>query len=148
MVGNHVDCRVLQRLAAEHLPEASAQLEQLDVGIQLITTRWFLCLWSSVLPSEALYRVWDFLFVCGPTAVMQAILPHSPLFALVTRGCSSVDGYQGVDGHAPINSDAYIRTSRPTFANAPSFQCTTPPPARAVCARLHAFRGPFRAGVV
>lgn len=74
MVGNHVDCRVLQRLTAEQLPEVHNQLVELDVGIQLITTRWFLCLWSSVLPPTALYRVWDFLFACGPTAVMQAAL--------------------------------------------------------------------------
>ena len=74
MVGNHVDCRVLERLTAEHLPETAAQLKQLDASIQLVTTRWFLCLWSSVLPSTALLRIWDFLFVCGPAATMQAAL--------------------------------------------------------------------------
>ncbi|KAL1499615.1 hypothetical protein AB1Y20_011814 [Prymnesium parvum] len=74
MVGNHVDCRVLERLTAEHLPDVAAHLKQLDASIQLICTRWFLCLWSSVLPPAVLLRVWDFLFVCGPTATMQVAL--------------------------------------------------------------------------
>ena len=74
MVGNHVDCRVLSMLASEHLPRLTERLAALDVTVQLLTTRWFLCLWSSVLPVRALYRLWDVLFVVGPAATMQAAL--------------------------------------------------------------------------
>ena len=74
MVGNHIDCRVLAKLTAEHLPRLAARLAELDVSVQLLTTRWFLCLWSSVLPVRALHRLWDLLFVMGPAGSMQAAL--------------------------------------------------------------------------
>jgi len=74
MVGNHIDCRVLAILTAEHLPELAKRLHDLDVTVQLLTTRWFLCLWSSVLRTESLHRLWDFLFVSGPAATLQAAL--------------------------------------------------------------------------
>ena len=74
MVGNHIDCRVLATLTTEHLPRLAQRLAALDVSVQLLTTRWFLCLWSSVLPAAALSRLWDFLFVTGPQATMQAAL--------------------------------------------------------------------------
>lgn len=38
MTGNHVDCRVLNQLAAEHLPRLSAQLKALDASLQLLAT--------------------------------------------------------------------------------------------------------------
>ena len=74
MVGNHIDCRVLASLTSEHLPKLAARLAALDVSVQLLTTRWFLCLWSSVLPLKALHRMWDLLFVTGPAATMQTAL--------------------------------------------------------------------------
>jgi len=74
MVGNHVDCRVLAILTAEHLPALAKHLHELDVTVQLLTTRWFLCLWSSVLGTASLHRLWDYLFVIGPAATMQAAL--------------------------------------------------------------------------
>lgn len=74
MVGNHIDCRVLAKLTSEHLPRLAARLAALDVSVQLLTTRWFLCLWSSVLPVHALHRLWDLLFVIGPAGTMQAAL--------------------------------------------------------------------------
>ena len=74
MVGNHIDCRVLSRLTTEHLPRLAAHLRKLDVTVQLLTTRWFLCLWSSVVPTAALHRLWDLLFTAGPPSTMQVAL--------------------------------------------------------------------------
>ena len=74
MIGYHIDCRVLSTLTAEHLPRLANRLNQLDVTVQLLTTRWFLCLWSSVLADSALHRLWDCLFVSGPEMSMQAAL--------------------------------------------------------------------------
>ena len=74
MVGNHIDCRVLSTLTANHLPRLATRLHELDITAQLLTTRWFLCLWSSVLTEASLHRLWDFLFVSGPGSTMQAAL--------------------------------------------------------------------------
>ena len=65
MAGNHVDCRVLSRLTAEHLPRLSAQLKELDASLQLLAARWFLCFWASCVGVRATHRLWDLLFVCG-----------------------------------------------------------------------------------
>ena len=83
MVGNHIDCRVLASLTSEHLPKLAARLTALDVSVQLLTTRWFLCLWSSVLPLKALHRMWDLLFVTGPAATMQTALACMSLCASI-----------------------------------------------------------------
>ena len=103
MTGNHVDCRVLSRLTAEHLPRLSAQLkahdaplqplqpyvprlqpyvprlqphvsQALDASLQLLAARWFLCFWASCVSVDATHRLWDLLFVCGPASVMQACM--------------------------------------------------------------------------
>ena len=94
MMGNHVDCRVLGLLTTQHLPRLADGLKSLEVSTQL-SPRGGLCFWASVhaaaqsargpaivarnspsrrppclsvLPPEALLRIWDVLFVLGPTA--------------------------------------------------------------------------------
>lgn len=74
MTGNHVDCRVLERLTAEHLPKLSAQLKALDASLQLLAARWFLVFWSSCVTTDATHRLWDLLFVYGPPATMLVAL--------------------------------------------------------------------------
>jgi hypothetical protein len=74
MFGNHIDCRVLARLVAERLPRLDVRMRELEVSAQLLTARWFLCLWASVLPLPALFRVWDVLFVGGPPMALQLAL--------------------------------------------------------------------------
>lgn len=90
MVGNHVDCRVLATLTSEHLPKLSVRLAELDISIQLLTTRWFLCLWSSVLPVRALHRLWDYLFVMGPAGTMQAAMACMHVCEIPTMGSTDI----------------------------------------------------------
>ena len=90
MVGNHIDCRVLATLTSEHLPRLSMRLAELDISVQLLTTRWFLCLWASVLPVRALHRLWDLLFVTGPAATMQVALACMHLCDAPTADSSDI----------------------------------------------------------
>ena len=59
MRGNAVDCHVLGALSRADCPHLAERLEALDVTVPLLATRWFLCLWVSVLPHSSLLRVWD-----------------------------------------------------------------------------------------
>eukprot|EP00967_Tisochrysis_lutea_P025152 scaffold28953_cov35-Tisochrysis_lutea.AAC.1 len=74
MVGNHVDCHVLHGLCVRRIPKLASRLAELDISMQLLCARWFLCLWSSVLPHASLVRVWDYLFAMGPCATMPLAL--------------------------------------------------------------------------
>ena len=59
---------------AERLPMLSHVCTDSRGHPKLLTTRWFLCLWSSVICTSSLHRLWDFLFVNGPAATMQVAL--------------------------------------------------------------------------
>jgi hypothetical protein len=104
MVGNHIDCRVLSTLTSEHMPRLAGRLAALDVSVQLLTTRWFLCLWSSVLPVHALHRLWDLLFVSGPAATMQAAVACMTLCEPVVLAARDI-------GEALTNVKEALRTS-------------------------------------
>lgn len=72
MEGSFTDCRVLSELLGEAQPEVAAKLRALDVDVAPLASRWFLCLWSSILAPEPLLRTYDALFVLGPTATLHA----------------------------------------------------------------------------
>ena len=74
MAGSFIDCRVLAELLARRLPDVSNHLAELDVSVQLLATRWFLSLWSSVLPPPTLLRVYDALFTLGPPTTLLVAL--------------------------------------------------------------------------
>lgn len=74
MTGSIVDCMVLAEMLRKKMPDVALKLEQLEVSVQLISTRWFLCLWSSVLPPPTLLRVYDALFALGPHSTLIVAL--------------------------------------------------------------------------
>jgi hypothetical protein len=46
-------------------PRFLERLKQLNIDIQVMTSRWFICLFVDALPVETLFRVWDCLFLEG-----------------------------------------------------------------------------------
>ena len=74
MTGSVVDCKVLAELLARRMPDVAAKLSALEVSVQLLATRWFLCFWSSILPPATLVRVYDVLFTIGPHATLLVAL--------------------------------------------------------------------------
>ncbi|CAL5342334.1 unnamed protein product [Camellia sinensis] len=55
--GCHVEQRVFKDLIVKKCPRIAAHLEALDFDVSLVTTEWFLCLFSKSLPSEVLFHV-------------------------------------------------------------------------------------------
>ncbi|XP_058070763.1 uncharacterized protein LOC131219565 [Magnolia sinica] len=72
--GCHVEQRVFKDLLAKKCPRIAAHLEAMEFDVSLVTTEWFLCLFSKSLPSETTLRVWDILFNEGAKVLFHVAL--------------------------------------------------------------------------
>lgn len=74
MAGVIRDARVLNSLMSDQLPTLAKQLHDLEIPAEVLAPRWFLSLWSSHLPPDALLRVYDALFTLGPHMIFNIAL--------------------------------------------------------------------------
>eukprot|EP00271_Cylindrocystis_brebissonii_P007501 TRINITY_DN21072_c0_g1_i1.p1 TRINITY_DN21072_c0_g1~~TRINITY_DN21072_c0_g1_i1.p1 ORF type:complete len:449 (-),score=102.27 TRINITY_DN21072_c0_g1_i1:1650-2996(-) len=65
LAGTHVEQRVLKDLLLKRLPKVCAHFETIGFDVTLVTTEWFLCLFTRTFPTETSLRVWDILFSEG-----------------------------------------------------------------------------------
>ncbi|CAJ2633564.1 TBC1 domain family member 2A-like protein [Trifolium pratense] len=72
--GCHVEQRVFKDLLAKKCPRIATHLEVLEFDVSLVTTEWFLCLFSKSLPSETTLRVWDVIFYEGAKVIFNVAL--------------------------------------------------------------------------
>ncbi|KAI8112700.1 hypothetical protein M9434_004021 [Picochlorum sp. BPE23] len=64
--GCHVEMRSLDMLVESKLPKLAKHMKGLECGMTMLATEWFLCLFSTTLPAETTFRIWDALFSEGP----------------------------------------------------------------------------------
>ncbi|KAI4331026.1 hypothetical protein MLD38_029255 [Melastoma candidum] len=72
--GCHVEQRVFKDLLVKKCPRIATHLEAMDFDVSLVSTEWFLCLFSKSLPSETTLRVWDILFYEGAKVLFHVAL--------------------------------------------------------------------------
>lgn len=72
--GCHVEQRVFKDFLSKKCPRIAAHLEEIEFDVSLVTTEWFLCLFSKSLPSETTLRVWDVLFHEGAKVLFHVAL--------------------------------------------------------------------------
>eukprot|EP01132_Coremiostelium_polycephalum_P006139 gene6139-7648_t len=66
LLGSQVDMIVFDKLVQQHIPNVHQHLQNYCVSLPLLSTKWFMCLFIGVLPTEITLRIWDHLFVeCG-----------------------------------------------------------------------------------
>jgi len=63
--GAVLDQAVFSSLLENLEPGISSKLKEYNLPVELITTKWFICLYASVLPTETFFRVWDCFFLEG-----------------------------------------------------------------------------------
>mmetsp|Transcript_63708 Transcript_63708/g.142089 ORF Transcript_63708/g.142089 Transcript_63708/m.142089 type:complete len:177 (+) Transcript_63708:1888-2418(+) len=67
-----VEQAVFSGFVKEISPQVHAHFEELGVPLEMLSTRWFLCLFIDVLPAQTLLRVWDVMLWEGPTVLLRA----------------------------------------------------------------------------
>lgn len=71
MTGISVEQKVFKSLLAMKLPKLSAHLESLDLDINPILVRWFLCLYVSVFSLEGSIRVFELFMYEGSKFLLR-----------------------------------------------------------------------------
>lgn len=73
VIGAQIDQRVLQDLVKDHLGQLHDKLETLGI-LSMISISWFLTLFLSVMPFEAVVQIMDCFFYEGPKVIFQVAL--------------------------------------------------------------------------
>ncbi|KAH3758621.1 TBC1 domain family member 2B [Pelomyxa schiedti] len=65
MLGAQIDLRILKELVTQNFPNEHQHLENMSLSLPLLCTKWFLCVFISLLPTETCLRVWDSFLLYG-----------------------------------------------------------------------------------
>ena len=74
MPGLLTDLRVLELLVKQELPALARHIEGLGAPWALLASKWFICLYSEVLPTETVLRVWDIVFYEGSKILFRVAI--------------------------------------------------------------------------
>ena len=74
LVGCQVELRVLEGLLQDKLPKLAHHFEAMGCPLAMLTTDWFLCAYSKVVPAETAVRIWDCLFAEGAKVLFRVAL--------------------------------------------------------------------------
>lgn len=74
MSGLIEDISILEQLLDQRVPALCQHIDKLGMTLTTVTTKWFICLLSEVLPVETTLRVWDCLFFEGRKVFIQLVL--------------------------------------------------------------------------
>lgn len=65
MSGLIVDVGVFVELVRVHVPEVYSHVRSIGLSWTVLLTKWFICIFSEVLPTETVFRIWDCIFSEG-----------------------------------------------------------------------------------
>jgi len=69
MVGLQIDQWVLKKLIDSKLPRIAKHFEKCQMDISLNSTRWFMCLYTTIFPFPTVLRIWDIMFCRGSATI-------------------------------------------------------------------------------
>ncbi|XP_076805568.1 growth hormone-regulated TBC protein 1-like [Clavelina lepadiformis] len=74
MIGLRAEMNVIDDLVREKFPEVQQKIDVYKVPWTLVASKWFVCLFVDVVPTETVLRVWDCLFFEGSKVLIRAAL--------------------------------------------------------------------------
>ena len=74
LLGVLIDLRVFQAIMREKLPFLARHLDNFDFGLDLLLTKWLICLFVNHLPLETELAVWDLFMIKGVTVLFRVAI--------------------------------------------------------------------------
>nr|CAI5862228.1 unnamed protein product [Callosobruchus analis] len=74
MTGLLTDLDVLDDLIYKYEPVVSRHIKAIGMPWAMGTTKWFICIFAEVLPTETVYRIWDCLFYEGSKIIFRVAI--------------------------------------------------------------------------
>jgi len=85
------DTAVLEELLQERVPAVHAVIREHRFDMLFICSKWFLCLFATILEGETLFRVWDVIIVDGIEAIFRVALAILAMSSDAMMKASSCD---------------------------------------------------------
>ena len=115
MSGCHVDQECLRHLVMERFGESLRSSSLLGADWEVVTCKWFLCIFVNCLPLAATLRVWDVFFHDGEEALFRISLAIFKLYHEEPTNCCTGGGNQRDPG-ARVGSSTRALASLQKFA--------------------------------
>jgi len=74
LLGVLIDLKVFKDLMSKRLPKLCKHLEKQDFDVDLLLTKWLICLFVNHLPLETEFLVWDLFFLKGSQVIFRVAL--------------------------------------------------------------------------
>ncbi|EFP07853.1 hypothetical protein CRE_26486 [Caenorhabditis remanei] len=91
MIGLRRDMHVLHSLLREHCPRVVVTLEKLDVGLDMLVGKWFVCWFVESLPMETVLRLWDCMIYEGDEWLFKVAVTLFRSNMIAISSCETID---------------------------------------------------------
>ncbi|CAD6196649.1 unnamed protein product [Caenorhabditis auriculariae] len=107
MSGLRRDMYVLHVLMRTHCPRVITTLERLDVGLEMLIGKWFVCWYVESLPMETVLRIWDCFIYEGDVWLFTVAIALFQAHAKKIAACTSLDQPLSIAMNLSSNAHQY-----------------------------------------
>lgn len=82
LIGVLLDLKVFQEMLRKKMPKLCKQFDSMEFDLDLLLTKWFICLFVNHMPIETELLVWDLFFIKGTAVLFRVAMT---LFRLMEK---------------------------------------------------------------